>query len=294
MRIVDTHMHCWTRVPQWRGAETPERAYGHVMLDGKLTPMMPPAFIDGTSPPDVAIAYMDRYGVERAVRVQELIEGFINGCVADCVAQYPDRLLGEAGLDQADADATAELDALLAAGRLQGMKLPIASQRRIDPEFDLDHPRCMEWLEVCAARGAFVTIHPLPPAQSAEPMRAAAERFEQITFIIAHMGLPNRPGWHTVLDLCRLPNVAMDISAVPFLFKEPFPCPQSQDVLQRAVQAVGADRFLWGSDYPRTLTDLTYGQMIDWVRTGCPDLSDDEKSLILGGNALRLCWKDAP
>jgi len=292
MRIVDAHMHVWQRGPAWRGRETPERAYGRVVLDGTPRDMMPPAFVDGTSPPDVAVAYLDRWGVERGVLVQEWLEGFLNDQVAAAVAAYPDRFVGEALLDPTDADSAKELDRRLGAGELHGLKVPVGSLRRLDPHFEVDAPMCLRWLEICAAHGAFVTIHPQRGPEAAEAMRRVAERYESVRFLLAHMGMPDQAGWDRVLDLCRLPNVWMDISAVPFVFGEPFPCPRSQVVLQESVRRVGAEKFLWGSDYPRTLTDLTYGQMLDWVRVGCPDLDEAQKAQILGRNALRVCWRE--
>ena len=58
--------------------------------------------------------------------------------------------------------------------------------------------------------------------------------------------------------------------------------------MKQAVGAIGADKIMWGSDYPRTMLDFTYHQSLDWLRDGCEFLTDKEKSAILGGNAARL------
>ena len=41
---------------------------------------------------------------------------------------------------------------------------------------------------------------------------------------------------------------------------------------------------MWGSDYPRTITAITYRMSYDFV-VKSNELSDEEKSLFLGGNA---------
>ena len=254
--------------------------------------MLPPSFVDGTSPPDVAVAYMDRHGVERAILVQELIEGFMNEVVADAVSQFPDRFVGEAFLDPTRKKSTDELEALLSSGKLSGLKLPISSLQRLDPDFGLDSAVALEWLSICERHSAFVTIHPPEPGLFADPMRRATERFPSVRFLIAHMGLPNCAGWEQVLDVCRAGNVFMEISATPYLFDEQYPCPRSQAALQTACHELGADKLLWGSDYPRTLTRLTYEQQIGWVRDECAFLSEADKAKVLGLNALRVVWEE--
>jgi predicted TIM-barrel fold metal-dependent hydrolase len=44
---------------------------------------------------------------------------------------------------------------------------------------------------------------------------------------------------------------------------------------------------MWGSDYPRTITAITYRMSYDFVEKST-DLTDDEKRLFLGENAQRF------
>ena len=44
---------------------------------------------------------------------------------------------------------------------------------------------------------------------------------------------------------------------------------------------------MWGSDYPRTITAITYRMSYDFVLKS-PELSDQEKQLFLGENARRF------
>ncbi|MBO4215447.1 MAG: amidohydrolase, partial [Bacteroidaceae bacterium] len=43
----------------------------------------------------------------------------------------------------------------------------------------------------------------------------------------------------------------------------------------------------WGSDYPRTITAITYKMSYDFVSKS-KELTDEEKSLFLGENAIRF------
>jgi predicted TIM-barrel fold metal-dependent hydrolase len=53
-------------------------------------------------------------------------------------------------------------------------------------------------------------------------------------------------------------------------------------VYRRVVDLIGADKILWGSDFPLT------SQAKALERTRDADLNDDELALILGGNIGRL------
>jgi hypothetical protein len=47
------------------------------------------------------------------------------------------------------------------------------------------------------------------------------------------------------------------------------------------------DRLMWGSDYPRTITAITYRMSYDFVEKSV-ELSDEDKALFLGENARRF------
>ena len=46
-------------------------------------------------------------------------------------------------------------------------------------------------------------------------------------------------------------------------------------------------KLMWGSDYPRTITAITYKMSYDFV-TKNPELTDDEKRLFLCDNARQF------
>ena len=58
-------------------------------------------------------------------------------------------------------------------------------------------------------------------------------------------------------------------------------------LVPEAADAVGMDKLMWGSDYPRTITAITYRMSYDFV-TKSPELSDDDKRLFLCDNARRF------
>jgi len=47
------------------------------------------------------------------------------------------------------------------------------------------------------------------------------------------------------------------------------------------------EKLMWGSDYPRTITAITYRMSYDFV-SKTKELTDEQKSLFLGDNARRF------
>ena len=48
---------------------------------------------------------------------------------------------------------------------------------------------------------------------------------------------------------------------------------------------VGIDKLMWGSDYPRTITAITYKMSYDFV-VKSTELTEKEKQMFLGENAI--------
>jgi hypothetical protein len=110
------------------------------------------------------------------------------------------------------------------------------------------------------------------------------ERFNTTNFILTHMADGNVKD---VIDISfRFPNVWFDTSIVVTGYDEliRFNTPSWTDdtLCVEVFRKVGAERFLFGSDYP-------WGDPVsDLMRFHKMDLSEEEKTLILGKNAVKL------
>ena len=111
--------------------------------------------------------------------------------------------------------------------------------------------------------GTSPTTHPLQIAY-------VAQRFPRAPHILAHFGLSDLT-WECFPAAEQAPNIYVDTTANPII-----------PVLSDWIAKFGAQRMLWGSDFP--FYDVTYErQKVDHLRAG-----DAEKALIAGGNARRL------
>lgn len=171
-----------------------------------------------------------------------------------------------------DPDWCKELDRLRAAG-IKGVKL--------HPEFqgiDLADPGLDDfWAEV--ENDFILMIHVgdpvVSPANFSTPAKIATllDRFPKLTVIAAHMG--GYLFWEEVYEILAGRNLYLDTSStLGFIAPELF---------QRIIQKHGAERVLFGSDYPlRTpKQDMDVIQGFNWLKAR-------EKEMILGENCARL------
>lgn len=89
--------------------------------------------------------------------------------------------------------------------------------------------------------------------------------------------------------LARYTNIAVKASALPCFVAETFPYPSISEAVYRLVEAFSADRVFWGSDLSRLPID--YEQLVEIFVDRTPELSEDERRLVLGeGLARWLNW----
>ena len=111
-----------------------------------------------------------------------------------------------------------------------------------------------EWLDrilsMISEYNAIVNFHATDPSTHDYPgkietpiqsLKAMADRHPKTKFIFAHLG-----GMMELPELKRLPNVYLDTAATPLLY--------DSDIYSKAIEQIGANRILFGTDYPlRTL-----------------------------------------
>ncbi len=284
--IVDAHVHI---ARELTGFWEPLR-YGKVVDRGQVRQLLPSSFDPPASPPEVLLGYMDQAGVERAIVVQHHMYGDQNATVLAALAQWPDRFAGYAYLGAFDQpDDPDRLERLIGRGLL-GLKVELASTRRLRPDFRFDGEhewRVWERLNQLR-RPLAVDLIGTPPADVAA-LRRMLDALPNLTIVNCHVGGPAGDGWQERALLGTHPRVWSDLAALPLLLRDDeYPYLQAQACVRWAVEHVGADRLLWGTDYPPTLNHGTYRQLLDYVRVHCAFLSEDQRAAILGGNAARF------
>lgn len=105
---------------------------------------------------------------------------------------------------------------------------------------------------------------------------------------IGHFGMVTRTGWKEQIKLARNKNVMIESGGITWLFNDEFyPFEGAVKAIKEAADLAGMDKLMWGSDYPRTITAITYRMSYDFI-VKSRLLSEVEKSLFLGLNAQKF------
>lgn len=286
--IIDCHTHIASRLTGFR---QPLR-YGKVTHQGQTVQWLPPSFDPPASPPEVLMGYMDQAGVDRACMVSHQGYGDQNTAILDAARRWPDRLVGFAFLPAiTHPDAPDQLERLISAG-MKGLKVELGTTRRQWPEFRFDGEaewKVWERLDQIG-RPLIIDANAGMPADT-DAVRELISEFSHLRVAICHLGGPPSAGWQERALLAKHPRVWVDLTSVPGGALEPdpdYPFPEAQRIVQWAVDNVGAEKIMWGTDYPHALNRATYQQHLDFVRRHCTFLSTEQRAAILGGSAERF------
>jgi L-fuconolactonase len=115
--------------------------------------------------------------------------------------------------------------------------------------------------------------------------------------VVDHLGLhqpfapppPDQPfaDLPAVLDLARLPNVAVKVTGACTLSHRPFPFDDLWEPLGRIFDAFGFDRCLWGTDWTRATALVTYADAVEAFRQRA-GFSAAEREALMGGALERI------
>jgi len=294
--IIDTHMHLWDRVDGNVGEAVTAGVNGMVSIGDTEVLGMPPWLTDGRNPCEVFMAVMDAAGVDAAVVTQEYLDGAQNEYLAGVRKKHPGRFFVHGLLEfRRPAGLEEEFQHIEEFGDFRGIKLPASYLAAEEPRIFLIDQRLMAVFERMEYRRMVLSVDLDYGDSQVGELREVARSFPGMIIALGHFGMVNRPGWREQLMLAREPNIYMESGGITWLFRnEGPPFPGAQEAFREAVDTVGADKLMWGSDYPRTMVDFTYEQTLDFLRDGCSFLGDGDRAAILGETARRLYGFEEP
>lgn len=282
--IIDTHVHLWDKVTGfWEGRPTSnDLPNGKYRVGAGEYQMMPHSFADSKSTPQRLLAHLDAYGVEKAVVLQEWMDGSQDEYLAQVRRDYPRRLsvlsLLPLGVELDPAGYCETLKNL----DFQGV---LYSHRTVEknPDFRLDDPRLGKIWHFLRENGLPLVLK-LPPGPAiASQVEPVVNAFPGLKVVICHLGLPHNRGWLKQVALAAYPDVYLDTGGLTAFYRaENFPFPTARAAVRFAIQEIGAQKLMWGSDYPRTIVEFSYKQNLEWLKGY---LSPIEQAMIFGEDA---------
>ena len=275
--IIDAHSHLWLRQDTMvDGKPIRSLKNGRSIFLGEEVQMLPPFMIDGVNSAEVFLSNMDYARVGAAVVVQELIDGNQNDYLTKVQQQYPNRFfcMGMAwNLDEARAVHKAGL---------KGIAFP--GHRMHEPLQSL-----MPVFKMMEAEGLVLSMCLGDDEHQIAEMREVIQECPKLKVAIGHFGMVTTPSFKSQVMLARCgENVMIESGGITWLYNSEFyPYPSAIRSIKQAAEWVGMDRLMWGSDYPRTITAITYRMSYDFVLK-TKELDEQEKAMFLGENARQF------
>ena len=269
--IIDAHAHLWKK-QNGRVDTKPVLALenGRSNFGGEIRQMMPPYMLNGENTADMLISNMDYAGVNGAVITQEEIDGNQDSYLLKAKAQYPEKLKICSLYEENKPFKTTEFDGIkICAGRL-----PTQDLTKHYKVFEAAHKNNM-FISIDMADGDLQTGSLLEMIQQYPDLRIA----------IGHFGMVTRQGWTEQIKLAQNKNVYIESGGITWLFNSEFyPYPSAVKAINEAAELCGFDKLMWGSDYPRTMVEITYKMSFDFILKS-HEISDLEKEKFLYLNA---------
>lgn len=144
----------------------------------------------------------------------------------------------------------------------------------------------MEMFKLMERKGMILSICLVENHQQMDEIKEVIAECPELKIAIGHFGMVTQPGWEEQIMLAGNKNVYVESGGITWLFNSEFyPYPSAVRAIREAIDMVGAEKLMWGSDYPRTITAITYKMSYDFIlKTDV--LTDKEKALFLGENAV--------
>ena len=245
-------------------------AGGKSAFGGEIRQMLPPYMTDGENTVERFIANMDYAGVSGAVITQEYIDGNQDNYLLECKKAYPERIKICALYEEKGMGEIEGFDGIkICASRLQDKNL-------------LHH---LKPFEIANEKGKFISIDLADGDEQTEIMQEIIAKFPNLKIAIGHFGMVTREGWQKQIELAKNKNVFIESGGITWLFNEEFyPYPSAVKAIKEAAGIAGFQKLMWGSDYPRTMTAITYKMSLDFIEK-TSEISEEEKRMLLGENA---------
>ena len=282
--IIDAHSHLWlnqdTVVNNQRICQLePNRSRS--LFFGEERQMLPPFMTDGQNTAERFLSNMDYAQVAAAVVTQEFIDGIQNSYLLQVENRYPNRFFTFGMLDYRNPDFMQAAPGVVKA--FKGIKVPAA---RLPQLFLTD--AMLQLLQLMEKQGKILGIELQDGDTQVGQMEELIQECPNLKIAIGHFGMVTREGWMSQIRLARHKNVYVESGGITWLFNDEFyPFPSAIRAIKQAADEVGMDKLMWGSDYPRTITAITYKMSYDFVEKSA-ELTADEKRMFLGQNAKQF------
>ncbi len=269
--IIDCHAHLWkTQNGKVSGREVFSVGNGKSNFGGEIRQMMPPFMTDGENTAERFVANMDYASVSGAVITQEEIDGNQDAYLLSAKETYPERLKICSLYEENKPFTLDGFDGVkICAGRL--------------PTQDLT--KHYKVFEAANKENKFISVDLADGDRQTGSLLELIQQFPDLKIAIGHFGMVTKEGWTEQIKLARNKNVRIESGGITWLFNSEFyPYPSAVKAVKEAAEICGIHKLMWGSDYPRTMVEITYKMSYDFILKS-KELTEQEKNAFLCENA---------
>src|SRR5262245_43268976 len=221
------------------------------------------------------LAAMDEAGIERSVLVQaSTCYGHDNSYVADAVAAHPDRFAGVFSVDMLASDAARRIRHWLGRG-LKGLRVFIAGHTTVH-DVRLDDPRSFPAWRCAVDAGIPICVQMRTP--HLPQLETLLREFPAARIVLDHMA---RDDGASLCPLARHANLFLK-----FTTHNVRDAADPPGFMRKVVDAFGARRIAWGSNYPASEGSLS--GLLTEARQAVLELPTVDQEWIFSGTANSL------
>ena len=287
-KIIDAHAHLWLRQDAvWNGKRIQTLENGRSHFLGEEVQMVPPFMIDGRNSAEVFLSNMNYAQVSAAVITQEYIDGLQNDYLEEVMTRYPDRFFCCGMCDYFREDVVEQAKALYARG-FRAIKIPANRLKTDAATVHLTDPKMVTLFDYMEAQAMILSLDLDDDRNQIAQMEEMIQAHPTLKVAIGHFGMATFPTFMDQVRLARYPQVMVESGGITWLYNSEFyPFHGAIRAIRQAADEVGMEKLMWGSDYPRTITAITYRMSYDFVQK-TTEMTDEEKAMFLGRNAERF------
>lgn len=287
-KIIDAHSHLWLQQDtEVEGLPIRTLSNGRSLFMGEERQMIPPFMIDGRNSAEVFLSNMNYAQVSAAVVTQEFIDGIQNEYLAEVAAKYPDRFFVCGLCEFRKPGYLQQAKALIASG-FKAIKIPAHRLLLKEGRVMLNNPEMIEMFHYMEEKNIILSIDLADGDTQVQEMKEIIQECPHLKIAIGHFGMVTTSNWQEQIKLACHENVMIESGGITWLFNSEFyPFKGAVKAIKEAADLVGIEKLMWGSDYPRTITAITYRMSYDFILKTA-EMTQKEKELFLGRNAERF------
>jgi L-fuconolactonase len=243
--LIDSHVHVWKH-----DAAFPFAAGAHPPVEDASAEML--------------LELMKANSVARTVLIQVIHYRWDNSYLAAVLKRYPGMFAGVCRVDPENPATPDELSRLTEEQGFRGVRLSPAGTA--DGDWIRGPLMAPLWRRCNELKVPMTLLTPVTRLPDVVPL---LERNPELTVVIDHMAdspLDQPEKLNLLLDLARYPKVFVKISHMWSLSKQAYPYADAAVQVRRLYERFGAGRLMWGTDWPVSLKELSYGRAVALFR----------------------------